>query len=112
MKSHEFEIIVRKLGLKVRNSRDRLAWLEYDGQTVVRTKRSHGNKEQPESMIRQQLKLNEQQLAGLIKCNVSFTDYIQILKEKKIIAAKPQNVSPQTEATQESSQGPQQSSKS
>jgi hypothetical protein len=95
MKVHEFEKIVNKLGLKVRNSGDRLAWFEYNGQTVVRTKLSHGNKEQPGSMIRQQLKLNDKQLAGLIKCDVSLDDYIQILKNKRIIAAEPQPKSPQ-----------------
>jgi hypothetical protein len=85
MKVHEFERIVNKLGLKVRNSGDRLAWFEYNGQTVVRTKRSHGNKEQPENMIRQQLKLNEKQLAGLISCTVSLENYIEILKSKRVI---------------------------
>jgi hypothetical protein len=95
MKVHEFEKIVNKLGLKVRNSGDRLAWFEYNGQTVVRTKRSHGNKEQPVNMIRQQLKLNEKQLAGLIKCDVSLEDYIRILKDKRIITVEPQTNSPQ-----------------
>jgi hypothetical protein len=88
MKVHEFEKIVNKLGLKIRNSGDRLAWFEYNGQTVVRTKRSHGNKEQPGNLIRQQLKVNEKQFAGLIQCSVSREQYIQILKEKKIIAAE------------------------
>lgn len=89
MKVHEFETIVKKLGLKTRNSGDRLAWLVYNGQTVVRTKRSHGNKEQPGDKIRQQLKVNEEQLAGLISCAVSFEDYVNILKARKIIAADP-----------------------
>ena len=89
MKVHEFEKIVNKLELKVRNSGDRLAWFEYDGQTVVRTKRSHGNKEQPGNLIRQQLKLNEKQLAGLIDCKVSLADYVEILKSKGIIANTP-----------------------
>jgi hypothetical protein len=89
MKVHEFEKIVNKLGLKVRNSGDRLAWFEYDGQTVVRTKRSHGNKEQPGNKIRQQLKVNEKQLAGLINCKVSVTDYVDILRSKGIIAPQP-----------------------
>ena len=90
MKVHEFEKIVNKLGLKVRNSGDRLAWFEYNGQTVVRTKRSHGNKDLPVNLIRQQLKVNEAQLAGLIRCNVSLEDYINILKLKKIIAPEQQ----------------------
>lgn len=87
MKSHEFERIVNKLGLKTRNSGDRLAWFVYKGQTVVRTKRSQGNKEQPGDKIRQQLKLNEEQLAGLISCTVTFEDYVAILKSKHIIQA-------------------------
>ncbi|MGB6431502.1 MAG: hypothetical protein WBF06_13025 [Candidatus Acidiferrales bacterium] len=100
MKVHEFEKIVNKLGLKVRNSGDRLAWFEYGGQTVVRTKRSQGNKEQPGNLIRQQLKLNEKQLAGLIRCDVSLDDYIEILKNKKIIAVESQSSSPQSRSTQ------------
>lgn len=88
MKVHEFEKIVNKLGLKVRNSGDRLAWFEYNGQTVVRTKRSHGNKEQPVNLIRQQLKLNEKQLAGLISCTVSLEDYIEILRSRGVITSQ------------------------
>jgi hypothetical protein len=99
MKVHEFEKIVNKLGLKVRNSGDRLAWFEYGGKTVVRTKRSQGNKEQPGHMIRQQLKLDERQMAGLVKCNVSLEDYIRILKNKKIIV-EPPNASSKLETNQ------------
>jgi hypothetical protein len=98
MKSHEFEKIVTKLGMEVRNSGDRLAWFVHEGQTVIRTKRSHGNKEQPESLIRQHLKLNETQLSGLIKCTVSKSDYIRILTEKKIITPRPKSDTP-TETT-------------
>lgn len=94
MKVHEFEKIVNKLGLKVRNSGDRLAWFEYGGQTVVRTRRSQGNKEQPGNMIRQQLKLNEKQLAGLIKCDVSLEDYVEILRSRGVIATQQQAAAP------------------
>lgn len=94
MKVHEFEKIVNKLGLKTRNAGDRLAWFVYKGQTVVRTKRSQGNKEQPGDKIRQQLKVNEEQLAGLISCEVSLEDYVKILKDKKLIAPESEPVSP------------------
>ena len=90
MKTHEFERIVTKLGLRTRNAGDRLAWFEHNGQTVVRTKRSYGNKEQPGHMIRQQLKMNEEQLAGLIDCSLSREDYVQILRSKGIIADNPE----------------------
>jgi len=85
MKAHEFTKIENKLGLKTRNAGDRLAWFEHDGVVVVRTKRSHGNKDLPENLIRQQLKLNETQFSGLISCSVNRSDYIEILRAKKII---------------------------
>jgi hypothetical protein len=85
MKVHEFTKLENKLGLKTRNSGDRLAWFEHDGKAVVFTKRSHGNKDLPENLIRQQLKLNEGQFSGLISCSVSRDDYIEILRSKKII---------------------------
>jgi hypothetical protein len=85
MKIHEFTKIENKLGLKTRNAGDRLAWFEHDGAVVVRTKRSHGNKDLPENLIRQQLKLNEDQFSGLISCSVSRDDYIEILRGKRII---------------------------
>jgi|SRR5579863_6066362 len=88
MKTHEFERIVTKLNLKTRNAGDRLAWFEHNGKKVVRTKRSHGNKEQPGDKIRQQLKVNEKELAGLVSCTVSLLDYVEILKSKGIIAVQ------------------------
>lgn len=91
MKVHEFEKLVNKLGLRVRNSGDRLAWFEYEGKTVVRTKRSHGNKDLPGHLIRQQLKVNENQLSGLIDCSVSRDDYVEILITKGLIERKTDN---------------------
>ncbi len=88
MKVHEFTRIEGKLGLKTRNAGDRLAWFEHDGVVVVRTKRSHGNKDLPENLIRQQLKLNETQFSGLISCTVDRDDYIEILRGKGIILSK------------------------
>ncbi len=86
MKVHEFTKIENKLGPKTRNAADRLAWFEHEGTVVIRTKRSHGNKDLPENLIRQQLKLNETQFSGLISCSVSRDEYIGILRSKKIIS--------------------------
>ena len=86
MKVHEFTKLENKLGLKTRNAGDRLAWFEHNGVVVVRTKRSHGNKDLPENLIRQQLKVNESQFSGLISCTVSRDDYVRILTEKGLIA--------------------------
>jgi len=90
MKVHEFERIVTKLGMETRDSRDRLAWLVHDGVTVVRRRRSHGNsKYMPEHQIRQQLKVNESQFAGLISCDITKEDYIKILTDRGVISSKP-----------------------
>lgn len=85
MKVHEFDRLENKLRLKVRNSGDRLAWFEHEGKVVTRTKRSHGNKPLPHHLIRQQLKVNEQQFDGLISCTLGLDDYVSILKGKGIL---------------------------
>jgi hypothetical protein len=86
MKAHEFDRVVNKLGMETRDSGERHAWLVHNGVTVVRTRRSHGRgKFVPEHKIRTQLKVNEQQFAGLISCDISKQDYIKILTDKGII---------------------------
>jgi len=88
-KAREIDKIINKLGMQTRNSSDLHAWLEYDGVTVVKTRRSFGNsKYVPADKIRCQLKVNEQQFSGLISCSVSRDDYIKILIDKKIIVPK------------------------
>ena len=86
MKVHEFETLVRKLDLQVRNSRDRLAWFIHDGKVITRTRRSHGSGDLPRHLIRQQLKLSEAELAGVVSCSLERPDYVQILKAKGLIA--------------------------
>lgn len=85
MKVHEFERLESKLKLKTRNAGDRLAWFEYEGRVITRTKRSHGNKDLPEHLIRQQLKVNEVQFSGLIACSLGLQDYVEILRGKGLI---------------------------
>jgi len=87
MKVHEFSRIESKLELRTRNAGDRLAWFEYEGRVITRTKRSHGNKDLPENLIRQQLKLNEQQFSDLISCSFSKHEYIELLRSKGLIPA-------------------------
>jgi hypothetical protein len=86
MKVHEFERIVSKLELRVRNARDRLAWFEYEGTVVARTRRSHGSGDLPGHLIRQQLKLTEKQLADLLRCSFGIEDYVSVLKAKGLIS--------------------------
>ncbi len=85
MKVHEFSRLEAKLKLKTRNAGDRLAWFEYEGKVITRTKRSHGNKDLPFNRIRQQLKLNEEELAGVLSCALEHDDYVGILKKKGLI---------------------------
>jgi len=88
MKVHEYGKIENKLGLRTRNSGDRLSWFEYEGKAVVYTKRSHGNKDLPEHLIRQQLKLNETQFSELIGCTLTKEAYVAILTAKGLIVPK------------------------
>ena len=86
MNAREFDKVVSKLGMETRDSSHHHAWLVHDGITVVRTKRSHGNRKfVPEHLIRKQLHVNEEQFTGLYSCVLSKDDYIEILVEKRVI---------------------------
>lgn len=77
---------MRKLDLQTRDGGDLLAWFKHEGKLITRTRRSHcaGDIPMPHA-VRQQLKLNEQQLAGIISCQLGREDYVQILKQKGLI---------------------------
>lgn len=85
MKSHEFDRIVRKFNMKLRQGRDLLAWFEHDGRVITRTRRSKGTGDLPIRLIRKQLALNEDELRGAIRCTVELEDYVRILTEKGLI---------------------------
>ena len=86
VKAREFDRLVAKLGLKVRDSRDILAWFEYDGKIITRTRRSKGSGDLPmQHSIRQQLKLNEQEFRQAIGCTLSLDDYVKILRKKGLL---------------------------
>lgn len=85
MKVHEFETLVQKLDLRTRDSKDRLAWFEHGGRVIARTKRSHGKGDLPGHLIRQQLRLNEDELAGIVGCSLLREDYVTILTKKGLI---------------------------
>ena len=87
IKARDFELIVSKLDLKTRNSGDRLAWFEYEGKKVVRTRRSYkkGRDLPFQHSIRQQLKLNENELRQVISCQISRNEYVEILKAKGLL---------------------------
>lgn len=63
IRAADFERVVTKLGLKTRDSGDRLV----------------------QHSIRQQLKLNEDQLRHLIACTFGREDYIALLRQKGLL---------------------------
>jgi hypothetical protein len=86
IKAQEFDRLALKFELKLREGRDLLAWFEYDGKIITRTRRSKGSGDLPmQHSIRQQLKLNEQQLRDAIGCSLTREGYIEILRGKGLI---------------------------
>ena len=85
MKTRQFDTLVTKLQMQTRDTGDRHAFFVHEGKVVTRTKRSHGHVDMPDYWVRQQLKLNESQLSGLIDCTLSRNDYIGILKAKGVL---------------------------
>lgn len=86
IKAHEFDRLISKFKFKTRNSRDLLAWFEYEGKIITRTRRSRGSGDLPmQHSIRQQMKLNEKQFREAIDCTLTHHDYIEILRDKGLL---------------------------
>jgi hypothetical protein len=86
IKAHDFDHIVAKLGLKIRDSADLLAWFEFEGRIITRTRRSKGSGDVPmQHSIRQQLKLNERQFREAVGCTLTRERYIEILRTKGLL---------------------------
>lgn len=87
IKAAEFDRIVQKLQLRTRMSGDLLAWFEYEGKVILRTKRSRkkGQDLPFQHSIRQQLKLNQDQLSQLVACTLDRDGHIAILRDKGLL---------------------------
>jgi hypothetical protein len=87
VKSGDIDRIFNKLRMKIREGKDTLAWFEYDGRPIIYTRRSHGRGDigNIAHFIRQQLKVSEEQFAGLRDCPLSLADYVAILRGKGLI---------------------------
>lgn len=86
IEAKEFDRLVAKFGFRIRDSGDLLAWFEFEGNIITRTRRSKGSGDLPmQHSIRQQLKLNEEQLRQAVSCHLSRDDYIEILRGKGLI---------------------------
>lgn len=78
-----------KLGMEIKQTNDRHAIFRYEGRFILRTKRSFGSGKltgKIPQLIRQQLRLNEQQFGELISCPLDRNGYIEILREKGLLA--------------------------
>ena len=88
IKARDFDKVINKFGFQTKSTHHILAWLEYDGKVVVRTKRSHarGNQDLPaEYAIRKQMKLTTAEFSEAEACTLSKKDYIDILREKGVL---------------------------
>ncbi len=88
VKKGEVERLFRKLGLKVRSTGHNYGWLIVNGKKILRVHYSHGRGDIPDkivSKIRGQLKLSLKDFKKLIDCLLGYDDYINILKQKRII---------------------------
>lgn len=72
----------------IEDKRDRYARLYFEGKLVVVTRRSLGTRALDGNiphLIRQQMRLNEEQFENLIKCPLGRNEYIAILRDKKLL---------------------------
>jgi hypothetical protein len=85
----DFDLIIDKFGYETRQGDHLFAWLVYDGQIVLRTRRSNKKGVLPmEHAIRQQMKLSQVELREAIACSLTRDAYIALLVEKGVIQSK------------------------
>ena len=87
IKARDFDRMMDKLGFETRDGKDLLAWFTHDGKVVVRTKRSHikGRDLPFQHSIRQQMKLNEEELREVLGCTIGQREYVELLRRKGIL---------------------------
>ena len=85
--ARDFDLLISKFEFQTRDRGDLLAWLEFDGKVVVRTKRSHtrGRDLPFQHNIRQQMKLNQEELNQALRCVLDRDGYIELLRGKGIL---------------------------
>lgn len=89
IKPKEVDAAWKKIGMVITDTGDRHAKLYVDGKLIIRTKRSLGSGKLDGNvphLIRQQMKLSEEQFADLIACPLTRDGYIEILKGKALIS--------------------------
>ena len=77
-----------KLQMVIKNTKDRHAYFWYCGKMILKTKRSFGAgkiDDNTQHLIRQQLRLNQDQFRELLDCPLDYPGYVDILKQKGFI---------------------------
>lgn len=85
LKKREIQKIFKKLNLEVRSTDHVYGWLVINGEKILRVHYSFGKGNIPAKIsekIRGQLKLDQNNFKGLIKCPLSREDYLKIIKSK------------------------------
>lgn len=78
----------KKIGMRIKDTKDRHARFYEEGKLIVWTKRSFGSAKLDgniQHFIRQQMKLNQEQFDDLIACPLNREGYIEILRRKGLI---------------------------
>lgn len=92
MKIHKIKKVFKKLDLKVRSTGHNYGWLIVNGKKILRVHYSHGKGDIPDKVankIRGQLKLSQKDFIGLVNCQLTYENYINILKQKGFIDYEP-----------------------
>ena len=88
IRARDFDLLIRKFEFRTRHSGDLLAWFEHGGKVVVRAKRSHtpNSRDLPfQHNIRQQMKLNQEELRQALNCRIDKEGYVELLRRKGVI---------------------------
>lgn len=86
----EAEAIFNKLEIDLRGTHHKSGWFKYNDQKVLHVYFSHGRGAMPGKVgdkFRQSFRINEQQFRDLRDCPLDKDGYVEILKEKNIIAS-------------------------
>lgn len=85
--TREFDTVIAKLKMVVREGKHRQAWFEHEGKKILWTERSHGRGElgSVEHVIRRQLRVSSAQMRDLANCPMTRDAYVAHLKAIRAI---------------------------
>jgi hypothetical protein len=87
--------MLEKLRFEVKDTHHKIAWFTYQGEKILKTRRSHGRGDIPTiilNRIRQQMELTSRQFDNALSCPLTYDNYVDILREKGLITTHDQLV--------------------